>query len=40
MERDGPFDVRVTFERSDHESRIDAELEDGGFRVRVREDAD
>lgn len=37
VDRDGPFDVRVTFVSPDHESRIDAELEDGEPRVRVRE---
>lgn len=40
VERDAPDDVRVTFERDDHESRIDAEFDDGAPRVRVDEDAD
>lgn len=38
VERSGPFDVKVFFTSSDHESRIDAEVEDGEPRIRVRED--
>ena len=40
VERDGADDVRVTFERDDHESRVDADIDDGEPRIRVREEAD